>query len=133
MQALVFALLICGLLAISMTVISKLRFARIKKFRHGEGSEEFSSKLVGIAVPSLIQSAVFEFLRKRIRDTEFPVRPEDDLAWVYGMVEEDVYDASCKIAAGCGKILPERSDKNVRSIRTVSDLVWHVAGRPDAK
>jgi hypothetical protein len=133
MQALVFALILCGILAVSMVLVFRARLARMSAARRGEGFEEFSSQLAGLDLPSSIQRSVFDFLRKRVRVPDFPVRPADELGRVYGIVEDDVYDAAREIAEGCGKMLPERSDENVRSIRTVTDLVRYVARRANAE
>jgi hypothetical protein len=65
--------------------------------------------------------------------TGFPVGADDDIARVYGMVDEDLEEAVRGVLAACGRRLPPHEhQKRVGPVVTVRDFVRLVQSCPAA-
>ncbi len=113
-----------------LAALQVVKIARIKGARVGEGFEEFAARIAGRGVPEEVQREVVAYIQGREFPRKVPVRPEDDLARVYGIVDEDVYDAVVRISAKAGRIPPSGIDNAVKGIVSVGDLAEYVAKLP---
>jgi hypothetical protein len=63
--------------------------------------------------------------------TGFPVRADDDIGRVYGMVDEDLEEAVLGVVAACGRWLPPGEElRRIGPVVTVGDFVRFVQSCP---
>jgi hypothetical protein len=112
--------------AISITGAELLRFRMrwIAWTRRGETIEVFERHCVARGYPVEIARAAYLHLQRCAGVRGFPVRPNDSLALVYGMEQDDVADLLCLIAltAQCEDVTDERA-RTLGAVLTVDDAV----------
>ncbi len=120
---------------IVMCTISRLvRTRRIAASRVGENFDTFCDAFKNDQVPPDVLRTVYAKFQKWCSDAvaEFPVRATDNIADVYGMVDEDVDDAMIEVVVETGRELPS-SEKSLqmRPVDTVHDFVLFIAECPE--
>ncbi|MEA3188675.1 MAG: hypothetical protein QOD99_2505 [Chthoniobacter sp.] len=107
----------------------RTRTRKIAAARCGESYQDFALHFSRAAVPTEVVEATFAYFRESMADavSDFPVRPGDDIARIYGIVDEDLDDAAQEILSRCHRKPPE----TFQPAKTVEDLVYYVvAGSP---
>jgi hypothetical protein len=61
---------------------------------------------------------------------DFPVRPQDDIAKIYGIVDEDLDDLVLEVAEANNLVVPTEPDEEQEPIATVEDLIRVIASFP---
>jgi hypothetical protein len=115
-----------------VTIRWRARTRRIAASRVGENFDTFHS-LLAPTVPQEVSRAVYLKFQQWWSGTvhEFPVRAEDTIADVYGMVDEDLDDAVQEVLSECGRRLPPKDQlRQMRPVVTVRDFVSFVAACP---
>jgi hypothetical protein len=124
-------------LMVVFTIWDYIGTRRLAASRPGENFDTFRSSFGTDEVPEVVLRAVYakfqEWESRWVR--EFPVRAEDDIAGVYGIVDEDLDDLVKQLLAECGRQLPPETvfrHLGPVIINTVGDLARFVALCPQA-
>ena len=98
--------------------ILRRREQQMAKARRGYGFEEFVAYFSGGNIPEENLRHVYSYFQTCQSAKNFPVRPNDDLYQVYGIVDDDLDDAVMEIAERWRAELPARFE-GLRPVRTV--------------
>lgn len=128
-EALVPLLWICGAIAALGLVLVRMRRARQR--RPASALPAFLRHFEAKGVPVEVAATVFRQLQRwmQAQDRHFPVRHDQSLRGVYGLVPEELDAALQRLAPECGR----RFDPSLPHppIETVSDLVKVLASCPE--
>ena len=115
-------------------VYERIKFRRLAAERVGENFDTFRAAFDGEGMLEEAVRAVYEYFQRRVNwMPAFPVRPADDIARMYGIVDEDLVDAVEEIVRGCGRRLPPLVKGEPPTVLvTVRDLVRAIANCPKA-
>jgi len=115
------------------TIWVRVRTRRIAASRAGEDFSNFVASFAPMEAPSREMRAVYAKFQQWCSDAvlAFPVRADDDIARIYGMVGEDLDDAILEVLAECERVLPEQEQLNrMGPVVTVRDFLRFVAACP---
>ncbi len=92
--------------------------------RRAQGSDRstFMAHFAGDALDVAVLEHVYEYL-ERWNGGSFPVRPDDDISDVYGIVDEDLDDLVLESARACGCRVPTKESVRGMPLRTVENLI----------
>jgi hypothetical protein len=129
MAAWVFLGAVLAFLVTTAAGLFRIRARRMARARAGESFRHFAAHFGGQGIETEVLLAVYRYFQHRMRwDVEgFPVRASDEIAGVYGIVDDELDDAIEELLAG--RELPTPTTVLPR-MRTVEDLVRLVASRP---
>lgn len=129
MAAWVFLGAVLAFLVTTATGLFRIRARRMARERAGESFRDFAAQFSGQGIENEVLLAVYRHFQTVMRrDVEhFPVRPGDEIARVYGVVDDDLDDAIKELLTG--RELPTPTTLLPR-VKTVGDLVRLVASRP---
>jgi hypothetical protein len=112
----------------------QIRMMRVVHKRGPGGFEDFARRMGGDYVPEIVQRAVFEHLRERLRGPalpllwlrmDFPIQPEDDFGML-GIDHEGLEDAVREICSRIGAAPPSEVGSGRHSLVTVRDLAEYL-------
>ncbi|MBS0208212.1 MAG: hypothetical protein JSS27_04585 [Planctomycetes bacterium] len=132
-DSVVFALGACALLIVVGTIWIRVRTRRTALSRSGENFDTFRAAFAPHEPPQEVLLAVYAELQRWCADAAatFPIRADDDIGRIYGMVDEDLDETIQKVIADCGRQFPpDEQLVQVRPVVTVRDLVGLVANCP---
>lgn len=114
-----------AVVSVIANVIQRRRERVLIKERQGYAREDFVAELAGRNVPENISQAAFDYFQGTWTLTKtMPVKPDDNISDVFGLVDEDLEDAILDVAelAGCRK--PEKEDFHTypTPVNTLGDL-----------
>lgn len=118
-------LLLSGLAAASFIAgnwLLRYREQKLADTRRGQGFEDFTDHFSGEDIPVDKLRLVYDYFQSWQSVKGFPVRPNDDLYKVYGIVDDDVDDAVIELAGRWRVELPAMFE-GLQPIRTVADVV----------
>jgi len=132
---LVAAVRLVGLVALIVAVgwLLSLRTRRIAAARAGETFADFLSRFTDDDIPREVLVAVYYTFQDWWSDEfePFPVRANDDIADIFGMVDEDLDDTIQHLVAECDRTLPDLEHlQQTPPVVTVEDLARFVAACP---
>jgi hypothetical protein len=110
-----------------------IRMRRIAESRIGEGFGTFHSQFLEADVPREITRIVYSKFQDWCSDvaTGFPVRAEDNIADIYGIVDEDLDEMVQDTLAECGRELPSAEQlRQMLPVITVRDFVNFIVACP---
>ena len=117
-----------------VTVVGRFSMRRIAAARAGESFETFRDAFAMEPVPADVLRGVyakFQECASGFGGTGFPVRADDVIDHVYGMVDEDLDDALEEVISECGRrIPPEEQLRRMEPVVTVRDFARFVAACP---
>ena len=115
-------------LVTTATGLFRLRARRMARERVGETFRDFAAQFSGQGIEGEVLLAVYRYFQQWMRrDVErFPVRPGDEIAGIYGIVDDDLDEAIEELLTG--RELPKPADV-LPPVNTVGDLVRLVASR----
>lgn len=118
------AMLLVGAAIAVALVFTVLRDRRLARGRAGRTFESFEAEFVGHAASPQAIRAVYEQLQRFVWTKRFPVRADDDLTEVYGIVGEDRGELISALLKNCDCRPPTPDEtERLRSARLVGDLV----------
>jgi hypothetical protein len=122
----------CIVLLMVGTIWLRVRTRRIAASRPGETFDTFRASFAPDDAEPDVLRAVYEKFQHWNKDAvaAFPVRAEDSIYRIYGMVDEDLDDAILDVLAACRRQL--RPEEQLRPVVTVRDFVRFVARCPIA-
>jgi hypothetical protein len=123
----------CLVLMLVGAFLIRIRTERIAKKREGETFNDFAAQFQGSDIPHNVLKNTYDYFGKwnSISSRTFPVRREDNIADVYGIVDEDLDDAIEEILTMSGRILTTREGAlEPFRIETVGDLILFIASAP---
>ena len=123
----------CLVLMLIGTFLIKIRTGRLAKKREGETFNDFAAQFQDSDIPVDVLKNSYDYFGKwnSVSSRIFPVRRSDNIADVYGIVDEDLDDAIEEILTMSGHIPSMREGMLERfQIETVGDLVFHIASAP---
>jgi hypothetical protein len=132
----VYSILGCVVLCVVLTICGRIRLKRIAASRAGETFETFRSSFeADEAKPEILRVVHGKFQAWVSGEVSgFPVRADDNIADIYGMVDEDLDDTILEILAECGRQSPPDEElRRMTPLVTVRDLVLFVASSPSRK
>ena len=106
---------------------------RIASERAGEGFGDFAAHFTGQNIPREILLNTYDYFEEWNSGAveRFPVRATDNVADVYGIVDEDLYDAIEEVLKKSGRRGLYKSERpDLPRIETVEDIVLYVAAAP---
>lgn len=122
------SLAIVAILAVVGTIWLRIRDRRIAASRLGETFDTFCESFTADEAALDVLQAVYGMFQNWC---SFPIRADDDIAGVYGMVDEDLDDAVLEVRSECGRQLPpEEEIQQTSSVVTVRDFVRFVETCP---
>ncbi len=127
------ALALVVLVAVGV-IAERHRTRRIAAGRVGETFDTFVAGFSSGDAPPEVLRAVYAQLQDWCSDAvdAFPVRAEDNLRRVYGLIEEDLDDQVLAVVARCGRRLaPAERLRDITPVETVRDFVRFVAACPE--
>lgn len=98
---------------------------RLKQERAGESFETFTRSFGGEAIPEQVLAQVYAFFQDWKGDPAFPVRADDSIPRIYGVVNEDFWDMVNELSRTCGSPVSQPSE--AQAVETVRDLVHLLA------
>ena len=116
-----------------LTWLGIARTRRIASERVGEGFGDFAAYFAGQNIPSEILLNTYDYFEEWNSGAveRFPVRATDNVADVYGIVDEDLYDAVEEILNKSGRRWFTKSERpDAPRVETVRDIVLYVAAAP---
>jgi hypothetical protein len=115
-------------LFVIMTVIGRRRDLRLAKSRAGTDPDEYIRYFTSQGVSRSVAKIVRAYLQDEMTIPDFPVLPADNIADVYGIVDEDLEDGFIELIELCGRSeRPDDAELGQVSVDTVEDLVKLVA------
>ncbi len=121
-------------------LVGFLKFRRIRQARRTGHAEAFEHRMKELAVPEAISAELLAFLRRWMRAPDLEVRSEDDLAEVFGLADDDVFDALREMAVRTNRRVPEKladvltltglSASEASTVHTVEDLALLMSRLP---
>lgn len=121
-------------------LVGFLKFRRIKQARRTGRAEAFERRMRELAVPEAISAELLAFLRRWMRAPDLEVRSEDDLVEVFGLADDDVFDALREMAIRTNRRVPEKladvlaltglSASEASTVNTVEDLALLMSRLP---
>ena len=111
-----------GLLGLGVMLIW-LKDYFIQRHRKEDRAEKFTEHFARLGVSVSLAAAVRGYLRSWMSDDGFPVRPEDDLHLIYGMVDEDLDEMIIKLSMENDLEIPEDTTYFPKPIATVDDVI----------
>jgi hypothetical protein len=133
-MAIVYIVCACVVLLAIGTLWIRVRTQRMAASRPGETFETFRGSFESEEIPPEVQRAVYATFQAWCSGAvvAFPVRADDDICRVYGMVDEDLDDAVTETLAACGRQLPPQEQlRQMQPVRTVRDLARFVSRCPE--
>ena len=118
-------------LVTTATGLFRLRARRMARERAGETFRDFAAHFSAEGIEREVLLAVYRYFQHSVRRdvARFPVRPGDNIAGVYGIVEDDLNEAIEELLTG--RALPPPPDRRFsRTVGTVGDVVRLVASFP---
>lgn len=118
------------------TIYHRFRIQRIARSRSSETFNNFKSSFSENQIPEEILLAVYTRFQEWEADIvdDFPVRAEDNIGKIYGMVHEDLEDTLIKVLNGCNRQLPPHNQLYyTNQISTIKDFVLFIASCPKSK
>ena len=131
-----YILIVCAVLLVVGTAWLRVRTRRLAASRPGENFDSFCASFESGKVPPEVLRAVNATFQEWCSDTvpAFPVRADDDIGRIYGMVDEDLDDAVMDTLAACGRQLPvEEQLRRMQPVHTVRDFACLIAACPEAR
>jgi len=98
----------------------------LKKARQGQNIITFTEYFSGEGIPDYLCREVYRYFQNLLWIRDFPVHPKDDLAKIYGLSDEDIFDTVVALTEVCGYQLPlgkETIGRPIGNIVLVEDLV----------
>jgi hypothetical protein len=114
-----------------VSIYLKSRLSRLARQRQSEGLDASTVSFGSTGVPEDIQKAVLRAVQRAIGREDFPVRAEDNLSKVYGIVEDDVYDLVVEAGTATGRKPPSPPEFDLRKVVSVADLARFIAQLPE--
>jgi hypothetical protein len=127
-------ILVTMALLLTGTIWIRYRTRQIAASRTGEDFDTFRSSFQTAEVPEDILRAVYAVFQQWTSGEvdHFPVRADDNIATIYGMVGEDLERTVLEIIVTCGRhLLPQRDLDHAPLIMTVRDLVLFINMCPE--
>jgi hypothetical protein len=121
MGTLLFAIVSCAIVALAGTALLNDRMQRLKRERAGENIDTFVQNLDVDNVPREVIDDVYRQLQQWVGDPEFPVRPDDSIHAVYGIVIEDRHDLINRLLDHYKPVGVTK--EQIAAVETVGDLV----------
>ena len=118
-----------GLIAF-LSIISYIREYAIRRNRKNDKTEDFFGHFVDMGIPRPLVLSVYTYLQKWTAFDDFPVRPQDDIGKIYGIVGGDHDDLIIEIAEINNLIAPPNSDHWQKPLDTVEDVIRFIASFP---
>jgi hypothetical protein len=113
----------------------RVRTRKIAGERKGEGFSDFEAYFAGTHIPREILVQTYDYFAGWNRDAveNFPVRATDNIADIYGIVDDDLTDAVDEILKKSGRRWQTEAEQpDPPYIETVGDVVFYVVSAPMA-
>jgi hypothetical protein len=120
------AVLGVGIVSALGTAYLRIRARRYAAERAGLGYEHFRRSF-GSEVPEEVMAGVYEFVSDSLRPG-FPIRADDSLAGVLGVVDEDLDDMISELLDRLDRVPDPSADEE--PIDTVGELVLYLSRAP---
>ncbi len=118
-------------LLVAGSVWIHVRTRRIAASRPGENFDTFRSSFRPDEAPEDLLRIVYATFQQSSVVAAFPVRADDDIGDIYGMVDDDLDDTILEVVAGSGRVLPPVEQlRRMRPVVTVRDLVSFITACP---
>jgi len=101
----------------------------LRRKRGAERKEDFVKYFVRENIPESLALMVYHKIQSGCFFKDFPVKPDDNLYKIYGIVNEDVDDIVIETAEANNRIVPNVLE-NQKTVTTVEDVVRLVASFP---
>lgn len=111
-------------------IVGYIRDYLIRKSRKDDKPEDFTDYFVGEGFSESLVLSVYHHLQDCIGPKDFPVRPRDNVAKIYGIVDDDLDDLVVEIAEANQLVLPLVTGYWQKPVVTVEDLVRFIASFP---
>lgn len=115
-----------GLFGLLM-IFQRIKDYVIYKTRDGERKEDFINHFVREGISENLAHFVYQYLQDWMNIKDFPVRPQDDLAIIYGIADEELDDLIIESAKTNNLEIPANSDYWGSPVVTVADSIRFVA------
>lgn len=112
-----------------VTIVGHIKDHRIYRSRKDDKIEDFVNHFVGQGVSGSLALSVYNHLQNWMSLKDFPVRPQDDLAKIYG-IDDDLEDLIVEVAEANDRVVPPEPDPWPEPIGTVEDLILLIASFP---
>lgn len=119
---------IVGLFALG-TIVLSIREHLIRRKRKDDKPEDFINHFVNKGFSESLALSVYDHLQNWMGSNGFPVRPQDNLANIYG-IDDNLEDLIIEIAEANNLVVPPEPDPWPEPIATVEDLVRLIASFP---
>jgi hypothetical protein len=110
-----------------------LRDYTIIQIRAEDKKEDFINYFIKKGISEALVHSVYKYLQNWMSFYEFPVRPQDKIAVIYGICEEDLDDLIIEIAKINNYDVPKDTNYWGRPIITVEDLIRFIDSFPKKK
>ena len=127
--------LVLAAVFVSSAIWTHISLGRLARQRAGEGFSDFAAYFVHRNIPHEILVGTYQYFGQwnASGGELFPVRPTDNIADVYGCVDEDLEDAFDEILKKSGRRqFTEVEMPQPPRVETVEDVVRYVAAAPVA-
>lgn len=114
-------------LFILVLIVSFLRDYLVPRNRKEDKTEDFMNYFVSEGMSEALVRSVYNYVQKWMGSNGFPVRPRDDIAKIYGIVDEDLDEMVVEIAEANNLVLPLETDYWQKPVETVEDLIRFIA------
>ena len=127
MQLIIYTVLgFVGLFAVA-TIYRRTKEHFIRRSRLEETKEEFLQYFEDNGLSTVLASSVHEYLIDWMNRIDFPVRPNDKFADIYGIVDEDLDDLVIGIAHVNNLVVPSDTSYWQSPVVTIEDLVRFIS------
>jgi len=123
MKILLFGILGFFAVFVLVTIANRVSVRRLRKKRLAERSDDFVQYFVDRGSSEIITLSIQRFLRDWMGHKDFPVRSDDKISDLYGIVEGDLDDMIVEIAEENSITLPSDKDFWEQPVETVEDLI----------
>ncbi len=111
----------CLAFFVILSIWNWIRMRRIAASRPGENFDTFRASFTPEeALPEVLQAAYAKFQEWCASVPDFPVRADDDIGSIYGMVDEDLDDALLEALKDCARRLPPEDQLQATTERVES-------------
>lgn len=123
---------ILGLLVFGM-IFFRLKDYMIRRKRKEDKKENFLIYFVDKGISEPLVLSVYQYLQNWMSLSDFPVRPKDNIADVYGIVDEDLDDLIIEVAEINNFEIPANTNYWQEPVITVEDLILFIVSFPKKK
>ena len=115
-----------GLIALG-TLVSYIQAYLIRRNRKDDKRGDFIDHFVSEGISEPVALSVYKYLQNWMGFDDFPVRPQDNIVKIYGIVDEDMDELIIEIAEANNLVVPDEPDEEQEPIATVEDLIRFIA------